>query len=123
MATANGRENSSLSDRLFREPYAFDFFQAVRVLERRAREDPLCPSFPVGQDQPPEQEEQVEPERVGQHDLYDGHCSALSVQPMAGRPLRGRRVVSFVTGCLTLVEEPSFRHPRLVLGRDLDVRR
>src|SRR5215471_991720 len=38
-------------------------------------------------DQPPEQQQEVEPERVGQHDLYDVHCSALSLQPMAGRPL------------------------------------
>lgn len=56
MATANGRESGSLSGRLFREPQGFDFFQAVRVLERLARADPRSPSFPVGHDQPPEQE-------------------------------------------------------------------
>src|SRR6266536_2139708 len=75
------------------------------------------------EDQPPEQEQQVQPERICQNDLYDAHGPVLSSQPTAGRPLRGRRAVLSVTRCLTLVEEPSFRHPRLVLGRDLDVRR
>src|SRR5262252_2831809 len=46
------------------------------------------------ENQPPEQEEQVEPECVGQHDLYYRHRSALALQTLAGRPLRGRRVVS-----------------------------
>src|SRR5215831_10920433 len=94
------------------------------------RHQDRAPRLPVAgkrlypaENQPPEQEEQIKPQCIGQHDLYDGHCSALSRQPMAGRPLRGRHVLSFVTGCLTLVEEPSFRHPSLVLGRDLDVRR
>jgi type VI secretion system protein ImpH len=60
MATANGRESSGLSDRLFREPYRFDFFQAVRMLEHlareRAAEDPKTASSPVGHDRPPEAE-------------------------------------------------------------------
>ena len=73
MATAHGRESVGLSDRLFREPFVFDFFQAVRVLERlaieRADENAVSPRsqagawerggmgyFPVGEDQPPEQE-------------------------------------------------------------------
>src|SRR5262249_16440011 len=90
------------------------------------RHQDRAPRLPVAgkrlypaENQPPEQEEQIEPQCIGQHDLYDGHCSALSLQPMAGRPLRGRRVLSFVTGCLTLVEEPSFRPPSLVLRPDL----
>jgi type VI secretion system protein ImpH len=49
-----------LSEWLFREPYRFDFFQAVRVLEslaqERARADPRRGGAPVGHDQPPEQE-------------------------------------------------------------------
>jgi type VI secretion system protein ImpH len=56
MATTRGGENHRLSDRLFREPHAFDFFQAVRLLERlareRARTNPRRQSFLVGQDQP-----------------------------------------------------------------------
>jgi type VI secretion system protein ImpH len=34
MAAAPGRAGVALSERLFREPYKFDFFQAVRLLER-----------------------------------------------------------------------------------------
>jgi len=34
MAAPSGRTRVALSDRLFREPYRFDFFQAVRLLER-----------------------------------------------------------------------------------------
>jgi type VI secretion system protein ImpH len=49
-----------VSERLFRDPYAFDFFQAVRLLERLAREqsqaDSRGPGYPVGHDYPPEQE-------------------------------------------------------------------
>jgi type VI secretion system protein ImpH len=60
MATADGREGAGLSDRLFREPYTFDFFQAVRVLERLARErasaDARFPNAPLGHDQPPDHE-------------------------------------------------------------------
>src|SRR5215475_2522828 len=37
------------------------------------------------ENQPPEQEEQVEPECVGQHDLYYRHRSALALQTLAGR--------------------------------------
>src|SRR5215813_699588 len=74
------------------------------------------------ENQPPDQEQQVAPEDVVQNGLYDAHGLVPFSQPTAGRPLLGRRAVLFVTRCLTLVEEPSFRHPRLVLGRDLDVR-
>src|SRR5262249_50345318 len=74
------------------------------------------------ENQPPDQEQQVAPEDVVQNGLYDAHGPVPFSQPAAGRPLLGRRAVLFVTRCLTLVEEPSFRHPRLVLGRDLDVR-
>jgi type VI secretion system protein ImpH len=57
MATASGRESAHLSERLQREPYRFDFFQAVRLLERLARDEGnRLPSRPVGADHPPEQE-------------------------------------------------------------------
>jgi type VI secretion system protein ImpH len=60
MAAANGREGAGLSGQLLREPYRFDFFQAVRLLERLAREvgadDPSMPRLPVGQDGPPHHE-------------------------------------------------------------------
>ena len=45
MAAAPGRAGVALSERLFREPYRFDFFQAVRLLERI-----LAGREPVGRD-------------------------------------------------------------------------
>ena len=60
MATARGRETGGLGDRLFSEPFAFDFFQAVRVLERlaaeRAGKGPRSLGLPVGLDHAPEKE-------------------------------------------------------------------
>jgi type VI secretion system protein ImpH len=38
MASADGRERDSLSRELFKTPYRFDFFQAVRLLEHLLRE-------------------------------------------------------------------------------------
>jgi type VI secretion system protein ImpH len=38
MATAGGRSGGPVSDALLREPYRFDFFQAVRLLERLQRD-------------------------------------------------------------------------------------
>jgi type VI secretion system protein ImpH len=38
MASADGRERDSVSNELFKVPYRFDFFQAVRLLELRQRE-------------------------------------------------------------------------------------
>jgi len=60
MATQARGESATLSDRLLHEPYRFDFFQAVRLLERIAREwaaaDPRRPCQPVGRDSLPAKE-------------------------------------------------------------------
>jgi len=60
MAAASGRDDSALSKQLYAEAYRFDFFQAVRVLQRlartAARAEPDRPQFPVGQDFAPQQE-------------------------------------------------------------------
>ena len=57
MAAANGRASTALINNLFREPYRFDFFQAVRVLDSQARRDaqPLR-RWSVGHDAVPIQE-------------------------------------------------------------------
>ena len=57
MAIADGRAGSALIDRLFREPFRFDFFQAVRLLDSHARrEEQTRRRWPVGHDATPLQE-------------------------------------------------------------------
>jgi len=57
MAPANGRASSAVIERLFREPFRFDFFQAVRLLDSRARrQDETRRQWPVGHDSSPVQE-------------------------------------------------------------------
>src|SRR5262245_45252627 len=60
MVSSGGRESSDLSALLLSEPHRFDFFQAVRLLERVAREwserEPGRPDQGVGRDRLPEQE-------------------------------------------------------------------
>ena len=60
MAPEDGRKSAPLSEQLLREPFRFDFFQAVRLLERlcreRARDDARWPCAPPGQDHAPDRE-------------------------------------------------------------------
>ncbi len=58
MAPPSGHESAPVSERLFREPFRFDFFQAVRLLEQieRARGAGGARRSPVGQDRAPGQE-------------------------------------------------------------------
>ncbi len=60
MAPTSGRNRTSLSEQLHQEAYRFDFFQAVRLLQREAAEqslrEPGRRSSPVGGDDLPEQE-------------------------------------------------------------------
>ena len=60
MAATSGRDDAGLTERILNEGFRFDFFQAVRLLERFGEEErdadgrPL--RFPVGQDYSPGQE-------------------------------------------------------------------
>jgi len=60
MATASGRDRASLNDELRCRAYRFDFFQAVRLLERLGAApfgyESSRPRYPVGEDFPPKQE-------------------------------------------------------------------
>jgi type VI secretion system protein ImpH len=56
MVPTRRRKATDLTDRLRHEPYRFDFFQLVRLLERLARENRRQSSQPVGSDGNPEQE-------------------------------------------------------------------
>jgi predicted component of type VI protein secretion system len=57
MAAANGRTGAAVIGQLFREPYRFDFFQAVRLLDSHARrEAEMRRRFSVGHDAAPVQE-------------------------------------------------------------------
>jgi type VI secretion system protein ImpH len=60
MAAEDGRKDPDLSDLVRGEPYRFDFFQTVRLLEAAAREragrDPRHPAASVGGDHAPDRE-------------------------------------------------------------------
>lgn len=60
MASPGGRKSPAVIDRLLSEPYGFDFFQAVRLLEwwarRQSEQDRARPRTPVGYDGSPERE-------------------------------------------------------------------
>jgi type VI secretion system protein ImpH len=57
MATQSGRTSGALIEQLLDKPYRFEFFQAVRLLERHARANGESPvRYAVGFDYPPKQE-------------------------------------------------------------------
>jgi type VI secretion system protein ImpH len=60
METPGGRQGPSVEETLFETPFRFDFFQAVRLLERiareRARKDGAPAPAPIGRDGRPEEE-------------------------------------------------------------------
>jgi len=60
MASASRRNPGTVRELLYSEPYRFDFFQAVRVLEwmsrRGSKTGPESAARPVGQDSSPEEE-------------------------------------------------------------------
>jgi len=60
MATPSGPESTSIAQQLRQQPYRFEFFQAVRILERLCREsagnDPDRMRHPVGRDHVPARE-------------------------------------------------------------------
>lgn len=59
MAAASGRDRAPVSEQLLNQAYRFDFFQAVRLLDRLAREDGKTDGprrAAVGQDSLPSQE-------------------------------------------------------------------
>jgi type VI secretion system protein ImpH len=60
MAPPSRRESVGLSEQLLNEPYRFDFFQAVRLLERalgaETEDEEVADRYPVGMDWPPDRE-------------------------------------------------------------------
>lgn len=56
MAASRGRPATAVIQRLIEAPYEFDFFQAVRLLERIGRADARAPREPVGRDRSPARE-------------------------------------------------------------------
>ena len=56
MGSTSRRDRAPVSTRLLQEPYRFDFFQAVRLLERMAREAGSAARQPVGCEAAPRQE-------------------------------------------------------------------
>jgi type VI secretion system protein ImpH len=89
MAAASGRNDSALSEQLYAEAHRFDFFQAVRVLQRlglaalRAETDQ--PRFPVGQDGAPQQEA-VRFRALPSHSFPTGAVSEIRPPPEAAGP-------------------------------------
>lgn len=84
MATSSRRQTVALTEQLQSEPYRFDFFQAVRLLRRMAREQsPDAAREPVGEDHSP-QDEIVRFRALPSHTFPAGPIS--SFRPPADSP-------------------------------------
>lgn len=99
MATARRRPRTPLIERLFAEPHAFDFFQAVQVLERAVRQASDTPGAGrIGEDLDPHREAV----RIGAHQSLEFPPSAItSAEPPTpgegGSPSRpARMTVAFM---------------------------
>ncbi|MFH1268259.1 MAG: type VI secretion system baseplate subunit TssG [Planctomycetota bacterium] len=84
MAPASGRNRVAVNDELCHRAHRFDFFQAVRLLERLADEASGGPSGrprrPVGEDSPPQQEA-VRFRALPSHSFPAGSIHKLHVPP------------------------------------------
>ena len=77
MATSSRRQAVALTEQLKSEPFRFDFFQAVRVLRRLAREQPAeTAPRPVGEDYAPA-DELVRFRALPSHTFPPGQISAF----------------------------------------------
>jgi type VI secretion system protein ImpH len=105
MAPASGRERASLNDDLRHRAYRFDFFQAVRLLERAAGEpsDQATgrPLRPVGEDFPPNQEA-VRFRVLPSHAFPAASICELRPPPPTGDPDADRRPPEMLTTFLGL---------------------
>ena len=88
MASPSGRDGSAVNERLYAEGYRFDFFQAVRLLNRMALTPPVAAGDPawgtVGQDDAPRREA-VRFHALASHGFPPGAISEVRpAQPVAG---------------------------------------
>jgi type VI secretion system protein ImpH len=93
MASAGGRNDTAVSDRLFAEAHGFDFFQAVRVLNRMAlaaARDGRTARHPVGEDVAPRQES-VRFRAMVSHSFPAGQISEVHSPGSAGVPAASDR--------------------------------
>ncbi len=86
MATSSGRDGAPLRQQLLEEPHRFDFFQAVRLLERFAHADGqrgAGPAEPVGYDYDPKKEA-VRFRAFPSHRFPAGEIREIKPRPAAG---------------------------------------
>ncbi|MDD4268206.1 MAG: type VI secretion system baseplate subunit TssG [Pirellulales bacterium] len=101
MATASRRDGAPLGQQLLEEPHAFDFFQAVRLLERLAHADGprgAARAEPVGYDYDPKTEA-VRFRAFPSHRFPAGEIHQIKPPPAAGEAVgpRGAEItVAFI---------------------------